>query len=89
MRDKPYEIVDGKIYPKMGVKKVGCSGEISGGYWSAWPENAKYFLEYDKGHFATKMVTCEISEDEYKMIHSSPPSVNEVINRLQNADQSQ
>lgn len=79
MTDKPYEIVDGKIYPRKAVKPNNCSNEISGSHWRIWKEESKCFLEFDEGHFGTKMVTVEITESEYDAIVSRPSTVNEVI----------
>ena len=55
------------------------SDEIIGDYWSIWKEGSRCFLEYDKGHFATEMVTVRITEEEYSLISDSPKKVYGVI----------
>ena len=83
MNDKPYEIIDGKIHPRKDSRPVDRANEILGDYWRIWKEAARYFLEYDEGHFASKMVTIEISEDDYNLISSRPAAVAEIINSRQ------
>jgi|LakMenE01Jun11ns_1017448.scaffolds.fasta_scaffold7627682_1 hypothetical protein len=79
MSDKPYEIIDGKIYPRKAAQPIVYSDEIVGSHWRIWRETLKCFLEYDEGHFATKMVTVEISDDEYRLIENNPIAVKEII----------
>ena len=83
MNDKTYEIIDGKIHPRKDSRIVSHADEISGDYWKIWKEGLRCFLEYDEGHFASKMVTIEISEDDYSLISSKPAAVVEVINSTQ------
>jgi len=82
MNEKPYKIIDGMIVPQKGKSIPKLKGQVSGDYWMVWIENSKFFLEYDEGHFATKMVTVEISKREYDIVIDNPANVNvaEIIN---------
>jgi len=75
MDDKSDEIGDGEIRPG----KTFEASEILGDYWRIWKEETECFLEFDQGHFATEMVTIEISQREYDLIASRPSAVNEVV----------
>jgi hypothetical protein len=86
MKKKPYEIIDGKIHPRKLAPIRGTSDEIVGNYWRIWKQESKCYLEYDKGHFATEMVTVEISNDDYNRISNRPSTVTEVINSKQNSE---
>lgn len=83
MKNKPYKIIGRKIYPQKTNKPSESSQEIIGSNWRIWREESKCFLEYDEGHFATKMITIEIREDDFDRIAARPDVVNEIINAKQ------
>ena len=84
METKPYQIVDGKFHPIKTVKQNSSDSEFRGDYWRVWRSESKCYLEYDEGHFATKMKTIEISEANFHGLTSGTTSVANVTQQLDN-----
>lgn len=67
MNDKPYSKVGNTYYPRP-MKVEVSEDEVSGNRWRAWNDTGKYYFEYDAGHFASRMKTVEITEDDFGLL---------------------
>lgn len=67
MSKNPYTKIGNTYYPIKSVENP-CGNEIRGGGWRAWAEKGKYYYEYDSGHFATKLRTVTISEQDFNFL---------------------
>jgi len=77
-----YRLVDGKYVPIPKGEQAPDADEYRGDYWRVWRDQSLCFLEYDEGHFATKMKTVEISEPEYRQLAQGGITVADVLRRL-------
>ena len=78
MNDKPYKIINGTYYPA----DINNDSEeyYIGDHWRIWKDDSKYFLEYDEGHFSTKMMKLEITKQDYLDLRNGNNSINKFIN---------
>jgi hypothetical protein len=79
MDPKPYRIVEGKYYPVNRTGQSNSTDEFIGSYWRTWREQERCFLEYDEGHFATKMRTIEISDIQYRGLVDGSTTLEKVV----------
>lgn len=67
MTNKPYTKIGSTYYP-IKRKEGPIGNEIRGGGWRAWTDGGQYYYEYDAGHFATKLTTIIISENDFNLL---------------------
>jgi hypothetical protein len=79
MNEERYRLVDGKYFPiPRGIESLTLD-ECQGDYWRAWKDQSRYYLEYDEGHFSTKMKIIIISEPDFHHLAQGTKTVAEVV----------
>lgn len=80
MSDKPYSKIGNTYYPRPRAQS-SSDDEIKGAASRAWVENGQCYYEYDAGHFATKLKTVKISDDDFNALKVGRISDADVIRK--------
>lgn len=67
MGEEKYQKIGSTYYPRSGTRVISET-EVQGALWRAWMQSGKYYLEFDEGHFSTKLRIVLINEEEFNLL---------------------
>ena len=76
MSDKKKALINPALWPQNI-----SDDRVEGLLWSAWLEEGRYYYECDMGSHAMKLVTFEISKDEFEGLKNLDITSNDLSSR--------
>lgn len=77
--EKEFEV--GKTYRSKKIDPIITETGIKGAYWGVWKEGNKYYYELDIGHFASRLVTVEITKEDFNYMMSGSMAEDDILER--------